>query len=140
MSKKHVVATIGVGHYETQMRTRDHELISDEPIDAGGGDLGPSPSEYLCMALGACKTITMRMYADRKGWPLESAEVHVDHERINADSIEEEGYQGLVSVFTVSYELKGALDDTQQKRLMAIADRCPVHRTLSNGSLIRHSA
>ncbi len=96
-----------------------HHLIADEPEAEGGEDLGPSPFEYLGAALAACTAITLRMYAQRKAWPLENAEVDVSIER-NKD----------VTTILRTIHLVGELTEEQRQRLLEIADRCPVHRTL----------
>ena len=116
-------ATIRVEVYRTQIETDDHHFIADEPIDLGGNDLGPSPGELLSAALASCTTITMKMYANRKGWELEEAIVEVDYERDAKENI---------TRFTKRIELKGNLDEDQRKRLFEIAARCPIHRILEN--------
>ena len=116
-------AIIRTDKYRTQIETDDHHFIADEPIDLGGNDLGPNPGEYLSSALAACTTITMKMYAERKGWELEEAIVEVDYERDAKDN---------TTRFTKKIELKGNLDEDQKKRLFEIAARCPIHRILEN--------
>ncbi|MEZ5537486.1 MAG: OsmC family protein [Thiolinea sp.] len=112
--------------YICDINTRTHELVADEPVPLGGEDQGPTPYEYLKAALGSCTAITLRMYAERKKWPLDGVSVIVRHSR---DSNKE-------SVFERDIKLEGALDKDQRLRLMAIADRCPVHKTLSHGATI----
>jgi putative redox protein len=108
-----------------------HTLTIDEPVDLGGADDGPTPYELLLAALGACTSMTLRMYADRKQWPLEQVEVRLRHSRIHAkdcaDCEEEEGYLDQVEKEIV---VAGALSDDQVRRLGEIAERCPVNRTL----------
>lgn len=116
-------ATIGVEKYRTKIETDDHHFIADEPIDLGGGDLGPNPGEFLSAALAACTTITMKMYAERKGWDLQEAIVNVDYERNAKEN---------TTKFVKSVELIGKLDEDQRKRLFEIAARCPIHKTLEN--------
>jgi uncharacterized OsmC-like protein len=112
----------GKDRYRTEVRTRDHGWLLDEPRSLGGSDRGPTPNEALWAALGGCTAITLRMYADRKGWPLEAVEVRVHHRREgNEDQVDRE----LI--------LFGPLDEEQRARLAEIADRCPVHRTLERG-------
>lgn len=108
-----------------------HRLIADEPVAAGGTDAGPSPYDLLSAALGTCTAMTIRMYARRKGLPLASVEVDVAHEKIHAaDCAECETKEGKVDVFRRRIALRGALSEADRARLLEIADRCPVHRTL----------
>lgn len=116
-------ATIREEKFRTQIETDDHNFIADEPIDLGGNDLGPNPGEFLSTALASCSVITMKMYAERKGWELEEAIVEVDYERDAKEN---------TTRFTKKVELKGNLDEEQRKRLFEIAARCPIHRSLEN--------
>ncbi len=117
--------------YRTEVLANGHHLVADEPIGVGGSNLGPTPYELLSAALGACTSITLRMYADRKGWPLEAAEVRLTHAKVHCDDCEDpERPSSKVDRFTREISLEGALDATQRERLLAIADRCPVRRTL----------
>lgn len=128
-----VVASIQHDRYRTELYAGAHALVADEPRDLGGTDSGPSPYGYLCAALGACTTITLRMYADRKQWPLEGVRVRLTHDKIHAsDCVECETKQGKIDRFTRSIELQGALSAEQRQRLLEIADKCPVHRTLES--------
>ena len=109
-----------------------HAIVADEPPDAGD-DLGMDPYQLLLSALGACTAMTLRMYAERKGWPLESVSVRLTHERVHARDCEdcEEGAEGYVEVIRRDISVEGALDAEQLDRLRYIATRCPVHRTLA---------
>jgi uncharacterized OsmC-like protein/alpha-beta hydrolase superfamily lysophospholipase len=108
-----------------------HILNADEPPSVGGTDNGPTPYDYLLTALGACKSMTMRMYADRKGWPLEHARVVLKHDKIHAEDCEAcETKDGRVDHIDVTVEITGDLSDDQKKKIYEIADRCPVHQTL----------
>ena len=128
-----VVASIQRDRYRTELYAGAHALVADEPRDVGGTDSGPSPYGYLCAALGACTAITLRMYADRKQWPLEGVRVRLTHDKIHAsDCVECETKQGKIDRFTRSIELQGTLSAEQRQRLMEIADKCPVHRTLES--------
>lgn len=127
-----VVAHIGNEGYTTQLRAGRHHLTADEPASVGGTDLGPSPYELLSAALGACTAMTMKMYAERKGWDLQGAYVHIAHGKIHAADCATcaAGTTGKVDRFERVIELAGTLDDAQRARLLEIADKCPVHRTL----------
>ena len=109
-----------------------HALVADEPPSAGD-DLGMDPYELLLGALGTCTAMTLRLYAERKGWPLETVTVRLSHERVHARDCEdcEEGSEGYVEVIRRAITVKGALDAEQLDRLRYIATRCPVHRTLA---------
>ena len=118
-----------------------HTLVADEPAAAGGGDQGPSPYELLAAALGSCTSMTLRLYARRKGWPLSRVVVTVRHERIHAaDCAECETKEGRVDQLRREIVLEGPLDPEQRARLLEIADRCPIHRTLRNEIRIVTSA
>lgn len=108
-----------------------HSLLADEPEELGGTDRGPSPYQLLAAALGACTTMTLRMYASHKGLPLEAVTCDVTHDKCHREAAEDPGgAAGRVDVFHRILHLQGELDDPTRERLLAIADRCPVHRTL----------
>ena len=110
-----------------------HHLLADEPADHGGTNLGPSPYQYVAAGLGACTTMTLRMYARRKGLALERVSVDVSHRKIHAaDCADCETKEGKVDVFRRVIRIEGKLSDAERARLMEIADRCPVHRTLEH--------
>jgi uncharacterized OsmC-like protein/fermentation-respiration switch protein FrsA (DUF1100 family) len=129
-----VAVRTAAGAFKTEILARGHSLIADEPAAVGGENLGPTPYDLLAAALGACTTMTLRMYADRKKWPLEEAVVRLQHSRIHAED-EEQIEDGDARLDRIDREvtLVGPLDDEQRARLLEIADRCPVHRTLSAG-------
>jgi putative redox protein len=125
--------------YAQEITVGDHLLRADEPLSVEGGtDTGPNPYDLLLAALGACKSMTMRMYAERKGWPLEAVRVRLRHEKIHAADCEDcEAKGGMVDDIAVSIDLEGPLSDAQRARLLEISGRCPVHRTLENEVRIR---
>ncbi|MEP6550360.1 MAG: OsmC family protein [Gemmatimonadales bacterium] len=126
-----VVSRIGRKGFRTEVSARSHQLAADEPVALGGTDVGPTPYEYLLTALGSCTAMTLRMYADRKAWPLERAEVSVrqarsheaDCEKCETDTVGVERVERRI-------ELVGPLSDEQRQRLLEIAERCPVKQTL----------
>ena len=118
--------------------TADHQVISDEPRSMGGSNLGATPYDLLLMAVGSCTSMTIRMYANHKKIPLEDVNVKLSHERIHTDDCAEcEGESGKIERITRDITFKGELSDSQRKRLLEIADRCPVHRTLEGDLVIR---
>lgn len=134
-----VVTRTRTGSFRTDIRVRGHALVADEPESVGGGDEGPTPYDLLVAGLGACTSMTLHMYAERKGWPLEEARVRLRHRRVHREDEEEcaRGRDGRLDVVDREVELVGALDQEQRERLMEIADRCPVHRTLEAGVEVR---
>ncbi|MGE0876774.1 MAG: alpha/beta fold hydrolase [Burkholderiales bacterium] len=125
------VAETGEGRFAQLILAGRHRLRADEPVAIGGADSGPSPYELLLAALGACTSMTMRMYAAQKKWPLERVSVDLRHEKIHAtDCAECETKEGRIDRIQREIRIEGALDDAQRARLLEIADRCPVHRTL----------
>ena len=121
----------------TEVKVNGHALVADEPAALGGTDAGPTPYEYLLAALGSCTAMTVRMYANRKKWPLESITVRVEHGRIHAKDCEEcETKSGRIDRVGLELELEGPLDAEQRERLREIAAKCPVKRTLDSEMLI----
>jgi putative redox protein len=128
-----LVESVGDAPFRQRLSDGRHELAADEPQDAGGGDAGPSPYELLLMSLGACTSMTIRMYARRKGWPLEAVRVRLTHDRIHADDCRDcETKEGLIDRIDRAIEMTGPLSDEQLGRLLEIADKCPVHKTLTS--------
>ncbi|BCI80106.1 osmotically inducible protein C [Mycolicibacterium sp. TY66] len=126
------VVESGAGTYTQEIIAGGHRLIADEPRPFGD-DAGPSPYDLLLSALGACTSMTIRMYAAKKGLPLKQVRVSLRHSRIHAkDCAECETQQGMVDHIDRDIELIGDLDDDQREKLLAIAERCPVHRTLTS--------
>ena len=123
--------------FRTGVAVRQHTLVADEPTEVGGTDEGPTPYDLLAAALGTCTAMTLRMYADRKKWPLTGITVHVEHDRLHADDCATcETKDGHIDRLRRTLTLDGDLDDEQRARLVEIADRCPVHRTLEGEIMI----
>lgn len=119
------------GSLRTEIMANGFPLVADEPTSLGGTNLGPTPYDLLTASLGACTSMTLRMYADRKGWPLDAVTVDLRYRKIHArDCARCEGSEGKIDHIEREIALEGDLDDDQRKRLLEIADRCPVHRTL----------
>jgi uncharacterized OsmC-like protein len=115
-----------------------HRLVADEPVSAGGGDAGPDPYDYLLASLGVCTSMTVGLYARRKQFPLENITVSLRHSRIYAEDCEEcETKEGMLDRIDVEIELTGSLTAEQHAKLMEIAAKCPVHRTLTSEINIR---
>ena len=136
-----IVVQTGESGYRTEILANGHALIADEPISVGGTNTGPTPYDYLVAALGACTSMTLRMYADHKEWPLEEVTVRLHHAKVHKqDSSDDAGGKGeKIDQIDREIELAGPLDEEQRQRLLEIADRCPVHRTL-HGEVEVHSS
>jgi putative redox protein len=138
MSRTIVVNSVPSGLLQT-IQIGQHRLESDELPD-WGNDVGPNPYELLLAALGACTSMTLRMYADRKQWPLQGVQVRLGHSRIHAEDCGAcDTQEGMVDQIDAEISLIGDLSEGQRQRLMEIADRCPVHRTLLGEIQIRMS-
>ncbi len=120
-----IVDETRAGAFQLQVTAGSSTFTVDEPVSAGGLGSGPNPYDLLGAALGSCTLMTIRLYANRKGWPLETVRVRVTHSRDGLDGRD---------VFTKTIELTGALDDEQRARILEIAGKCPVQRTLTQGS------
>jgi putative redox protein len=120
-----VVDLTGVGRFQVQVRSGSATILVDEPEKAGGLGSGPNPFDLLSAALGSCTVMTMRLYAERKGWPLTQARARVTHHR---------GALQARDTFSLQIELEGDLDETQRARLIDVAGHCPVHMTLDRGA------
>jgi len=126
------VTETGTGTYTQQITAGRHQLVADEPLPIGD-DEGPNPYDLLMAALGACTSMTVRMYANRKGWRLDRIQVTLRHKRIHAqDCADCETKVGWVSHIDRDIEITGEIDDSQRQQLMHIAERCPVHQTLTS--------
>lgn len=135
-----VAVSLGNEGYTTEMVAGKHMLTADEPINLGGKDYGPSPYEYVSAGLGACTAMTLRMYADRKKWDLQKVVVHLDHRKDYPSDIDEtEKGREKIDIIDRRIEIYGDLDDKQKARLIEIANKCPVHKTLRNVTTINTS-
>ncbi len=119
--------------FAQEIHAGPHRLHADEPVSAGGTDTGPSPYDLLLAALGACTSMTVAMYARRKAWPLEEVTVHLRHSKIHAaDCAECETREGMLDRIDRDIHFAGPLTDEQRSKLLEIANKCPVHRTLTS--------
>lgn len=119
-------ASLSTTNYTVKLQNGRHEFLADEPLEKGGQDSGPHPDELLEAALASCTAVTLRMYAERKKWPVAEIEVTVSLERIEKKT-----------VFTKTIKVNGSLDETQRKRLWEIAELCPVSKTLLGDAEIK---
>lgn len=125
------VTVRSTGGLQQEIVTGGQVWYADEPIDAGGGDTGPNPYELLLGALGACKAMTVLLYARRKKWDLQAVQVDLSNERAYGRDCEEcDEHPARMERISVRMRFEGALDETQRQRLKEIAGRCPVHQTL----------
>lgn len=125
-SSRLTVSEKGAGRYQQSVRVGRHELIADEPLDAGGDDAGLAPYDFLLAALGACTSMTLRMYAERKELPLKRVHVDLRHEKIRAAD------QPPVDRIERIITLEGDLTPEQRQRMLEIANKCPMYRTLTS--------
>ncbi|MEO9511485.1 MAG: bifunctional alpha/beta hydrolase/OsmC family protein [Flavobacteriaceae bacterium] len=131
-TKHQVVASLdGDDGFTTQMKAGNHTIVADEPTSFGGNDFGPSPYEFVSAGLSACTAMTIQMYAKRKKWPLVNVQVHTSYSKSHAEDCENcELDNAKIDTFLREIRITGNLDDTQKSRIMVIADKCPVHKTL----------
>ena len=133
-----IVVRGDVRSFKQEIVAGKHRLTADEPVSAGGGDAGPDPYDYLLASLGVCTSMTVGLYARRKQFPLENITVSLRHSRIYAEDCEEcETKEGMLDRIDVEIELTGPLTAEQRAKLMEIAAKCPVHRTLTSEINIR---
>ncbi|MGK2740218.1 bifunctional alpha/beta hydrolase/OsmC family protein [Tepidicaulis sp. LMO-SS28] len=128
------VTETGAGKFQQRVQAGKHVFLADEPEEMGGMSTGPAPYDWLLAGLGACTSMTVRMYADRKKWPLKGVSVRLTHQKVHEEDCEdcEDNSGAKVDLMTREVELIGDLDDGQRAKLLEIADKCPVHRTLES--------
>lgn len=124
MSSVVIVSENGLGRYQQAVQAGQHALIADEPVSVGGADAGPAPFDFIMSGLGACTSMTLRMYAERKALPLKRVSVALSHDKVEIDGIMRDRIHRDIT-------LEGDLSDEQRQRLLEIANKCPVHRALS---------
>ena len=133
-----LVRETGVGRFQQEVVAGAHRFMADEPIEVGGLDSGPGPYDLVLAGLGACTSMTMRLYAERNALPLDRVTVRLSHSRIHAADCEScETKEGMIDRIDRAITLSGNLNEDQRKRLLEIADKCPVHRTLTSEIDIR---
>jgi putative redox protein len=134
----HIVVRGRAKNFQQQITAGKHHLVGDEPVSVGGDDAGPDPYDYLLTSLGVCTSMTVGLYARRNKWPLENITVSLWHSRIHAKDCEEcQTKDGMLDRIDVEVELTGSLTAEQHAKLMEIAEKCPVHRTLTSEINIR---
>lgn len=132
-SKHQVVANLGDESFTTQIRAGNHYFLADEPESVGGNEFGPTPYELLSASLAACTSMTIQMYARRRKWPVKNVETHVNHNKKHAEDCENcEQKPAKIDFFEREIVLEGPLSDKQRQKLLEIANKCPVHRSMHN--------
>ena len=135
-----IVTDSGRGRFEQLLFNGRHIALADEPVADGGADAGPGPYDLLLMALGACTSMTLRLYASRKHWPRARTVVRLSHEKRYGEDCRDCADKNVgIDHIDRRIELIGALDDSQRARLLEIANKCPVHRTLTSSVRIETS-
>jgi len=129
MSGTVVVRENGKGRYQQEVIAGQHRLLADEPADMGGNDAGPAPFDFVMAGLGACTSMTLRMYAERKDLALQRVNVEMTHHKVEVDGIKRDCIERQIT-------LEGDLTPEQRQRLLEIANKCPVHRALSQSFLL----
>jgi putative redox protein len=127
-----IVRENGQGRYQQEVIAGQHRLVADEPLSIGGADAGPAPFDFLMAGLGACTSMTLRMYAERKGIALTGISVNLSHDKLTVDGVSRERIVRRIT-------LAGDLDPGQRARLLEIANKCPVHRALGQPLVIESS-
>ena len=125
-------------NYQVNMEASSFSILADEPKSVGGDNLGPSPFELLLASLAACTAMTVRMYANRKEWAIDSINLSLDHEKVSADACDDcLTLDGKVDIININIDFEGDLTEDQVERLKYIAGRCPIHKSLVTETRIR---
>jgi putative redox protein len=136
-AKTVIVSETGFGKFQQVASVSGHRLYVDEPVAVGGMGAGGTPYDLMLAGLGACTSMTLRLYADSKGWPLKRTEVRLQHDRVHADDCANSDQPGSkIDRITRVVSLEGPLTDEQRRRLLEIAEKCPVHRTMTEGAKV----
>jgi len=138
MTRSVMVSTTDAGLVQT-VSVGPHLIVADETLEPDGNDVGPNPYELLLAALGTCTSMTLRLYAEHKGWPLQGVRVRLTHSKVQKEVDAGETENGLVDRIEREISLAGDLSKDQRQRLLEIANKCPVHRTLTSGLQIHTS-
>jgi uncharacterized OsmC-like protein len=126
------------GGFKSEIYCRGLSIISDEPVENGGTNEGMTPYDLLLSALGSCMAMTLRMYAERKNYPLKGIQISLSHQRIHAEDCRNcETVIGRIEEIDVELKLDGNLDDEQRQRLLEISEKCPLHRTVTSEIIIK---
>ena len=134
----HIVVHGGPKNFQQEVTAGKHHLVADEPVNVGGGDAGPDPYDYLLTSLGVCTSMTVGLFARRNKWPLENVTVSLWHSHIHAKDCEEcQSKDGMLDRIDVEVEMTGSLTVEQRAKLMDVAAKCPVHKTLTSEINIR---
>ena len=140
VSEKQTIARTYIDSFTTDIKSGKHHFLSDEPESVGGNDAGPSPYDLLTAALASCTSMTLKMYAERKKWPLKEIRIHTSHHKVHAEDCRDCEQKGdKIDEIERVIELEGDLSEDQKKRLLEIANKCPVHKTLSSDIKIESS-
>lgn len=127
----HKVTLSNISGYKTELSSRGHVILSDEPLESNGTDTGMNPYELLLSSIGACKAITMRMYAERKGWKIDDISMELIHDKIPAEECDDcETKTGKIDKIEIRVNIKGDLTEEQKARILEIGERCPVQKTI----------
>jgi len=139
--QKNILTVKNFGGYKTEITSGDNSIIADEPVESGGSDMGFNPYDLLLSSLGSCKAITIRMFAERRKYPLKDIIINLSHEKIHAEDCKEcETKEGKIDHINVEIKLTGDLTADQKMSMLDISKKCPVHKTLTSEIKINTAA